>query len=120
MTTDHNARVCHEANRAFCHFTGDPGLPAWDELEESYRESTRVGVRHALAGSTPEASHESWMRERVAQGWVYGPVLDRVAKVHPNLRPYGELPKVQQTKDALFLAIVSALAATAEQQGGQA
>ena len=101
--------VCHEANRAYCVILGDQALSGWDELEESYRESTRIGVRNALDGNTPEKSHEGWMAERLAAGWVYGPTLDRAAKIHPNLIPYDQLPEAQKRKDHLFLAIVSAL-----------
>lgn len=103
------ARICHEANRAYCVMTGDPGLSPWDELEESYRESTRTGVRMAASGSTPEESHAGWMMERLDAGWKHGPVLDRAAKIHPNLVPYHQLPEAQQRKDALFLGIVDAV-----------
>jgi len=102
-------RVCHEANRAYCTVVGDPALPSWDDLDESYRESTRVGVRAALAGTTPAQSHQSWLKERIGQGWVLGPVLDRQAKVHPNLVPYERLPEAQKRKDHLFVAVVRAL-----------
>lgn len=109
-TIDAVGRICHEANRAYCLLTGDPGLPAWDELEESYRESTRAGVRMALKPDhSPEKSHSGWMMERLNAGWKFGPVLDRAAKIHPNLVPYDQLPEAQQRKDALFLGIVEAL-----------
>lgn len=107
---DQVARICHDANRAFCLLTGDPALPPWDELDESYRESSRKGVRAALTpGNSPEAMHSSWMLERLGQGWQYDPVLDREAKLHPNLVPYDQLPEAQQRKDALFLGIVEAV-----------
>lgn len=106
---DDIARVCHEANTAYCVAAGDPELPHWDMLDETYRESSRKGVAAALDDATPQAMHESWAAERTSQGWVYGPVLDRAAKVHPNLIPYSELPVAQQRKDALFLAVVNAL-----------
>lgn len=106
---DSVARICHEANRAYCVMTGDPGLPAWDELEEGYRESTRSGVRMAVSGSTPEESHHGWIQERLSAGWKYGQVLDRAAKIHPNLVPYDNLPESQRRKDALFLGIVAAI-----------
>ncbi len=110
MTVDDISRVCHEANCAYCVAVGDPGLPAWDALEESYRESARAGVTFALTGAvTPAQQHESWMRERLSQGWVYGGTLDRAHKVHPNLLPYEQLPAAQRKKDALFQAIVHAL-----------
>jgi len=105
------ASVCHAANCAYCVAVGDPTLPAWEDLEESYRESARVGVRFALQGGvTPAEQHESWRRERLAQGWTWGNVLDRAAKIHPNLVPYEDLPLIQRKKDALFQAIVRALA----------
>lgn len=102
-------RVCHEANRAYCAILGDQALPAWDDLEPSYRNSTRAGVLKAIEGNTPQDSHASWMAERTAQGWVYGPTLDRAAKIHPNLVPYDQLPEAQKRKDDLFLGIVNAL-----------
>ena len=108
-TVEAIGRVCHEANRAYCLIVGDPALPSWDELDETYRESTRIGVRNALGGATPEQSHESWTKERLAQGWRLGTPLDRAAKIHPNLVSYSELPEAQKRKDALFLAVVSVL-----------
>jgi hypothetical protein len=67
------------------------------------------GVKAALAGASQAQLHESWRAERTRQGWVYGPVLDRAAKVHNNLVPYDQLPDAQRTKDALFKAVVDAL-----------
>src|SRR5439155_16984621 len=109
MEIDAISRICHEANRAYCVVVGDPELPGWDDLETSYRESTRAGVRNALAGHTPEESHESWMKERIEAGWRLGPSLNRAAKVHPNLIPYDQLPEVQKGKDQLFIGIVRLL-----------
>lgn len=108
---DHVARTCHEANRVFSLLIGDPSpLPAWDALDETYRESGRKGVRAAITpGQSPEAMHSAWMLERLGQGWQHGAVLDRVAKIHPNLVPYDLLPEAQQRKDALFLGIVEAI-----------
>lgn len=112
LNIDGIARVCHEANRAYCLMTNDPGLPNWEGLEESYRESTRTGVRAAMEGKTHKQMHDSWMQERRGQGWQYGPVLDRAAKIHPNLIPYADLPEAQKRKDALFSNIVRAITAT--------
>lgn len=103
------ARICHEANRAYCLLTGDPALPPWDELEESYRDSNRNGVIGVIAGDTPEQTHSAWMMERFTQGWVLGAPLDRECKVHPNLVPYDQLPDAQRRKDTLFLNIVEAV-----------
>lgn len=103
------ARICHEANTALCVVNGDPALPHWDDLEETYRESSRKGVQAAIDGAGPKELHESWRKERTAQGWVYGDTLDRHAKIHPCLVDYEDLPEKQQMKDALFMAIVRAV-----------
>ena len=57
------------------------------------------------------ASHESWMREKLEAGWIYGPVKDPDVKQHPCLVPFDELPVEQQMKDVLFIAVVRALSA---------
>ncbi len=103
------ARVVHEANSAYCIAIGDPILPSWNDLDESYKNSYRIGIEKVLSGSTPEEQHESWMKERISQEWVYGTQLDRVSKIHPNLVSYNQLPLAQRKKDKLFIAIVNVL-----------
>lgn len=107
------ASICHAANRAYALGTGeDPAkvYPEWLEAPEEIRESARVGVRAALDGATPEALHESWMATKEADGWTFGAVRDNSAKRHPCMVPYCDLPDEQRRKDALFQAIVKALA----------
>lgn len=103
------ARVCHEANRAWCTANGDTSQPTWDAAPDWQRESALSGVQGALAGNTPEQSHESWLAEKTRTGWRYGPVKDPVAKTHPCMVPYQQLSPEQQAKDHLFTAIVRAL-----------
>lgn len=103
------ASVCHEANRAYCLAIGDRSQLPWTDAPEWQRESAVKGVEFALGGSTPEAQHESWKADKAAAGWTYGPVKDADAKTHPCFVPYAELPPEQKAKDALFLAVVSAL-----------
>lgn len=111
MTETDIARVCHEANRAYCLALGDASQPAWDDAPEWQRRSAVNGVRHATEnpGAGPSASHESWLEEKRAAGWRYGPVKDPEKKEHPCFVPYGQLPAGQRRKDALFLAVVGAL-----------
>lgn len=110
MTAEQIARVCHEANTAYCYVVGDAALPHWHDLTEDYRQSAIRGVEFTLANaSTPQLQHDAWMIERISQGWKYGPVLDREAKIHPNLIPYDQLPVAQKVKDQLFMSIVYAL-----------
>lgn len=104
------ARAAHEANRAYCLAHDDTSQPTWDEAPDWQRSSARNGVRGALAGNTPEQSHESWVREKLEGGWAWGPVKDPTKKTHPCMVPYAELSPQQRAKDTLFLAVVRAIA----------
>lgn len=105
------ARVCHEANRAYCVSLGDTSQPSWDDAPDWQRQSAVTGVAGHLDGSITSArqSHESWLREKEATGWTYGPTKDPILKQHPCFVAYDLLPPSQQKKDALFKAVVDAL-----------
>src|SRR6056297_3071392 len=104
------ARVCHEVNRAYCESLGDTSQVSWDEAPEWQRQSAIAGVALHMSGDHgPEASHESWMREKTESGWVYGPSKNPALKQHPCMVPFYELPREQQAKDFIFRAVVHAL-----------
>lgn len=48
---------------------------------------------------TPEQNHKNWMKMKLEQGWVYGPVKDFEAKTHPDLVPFNQLPDIEKRKD---------------------
>ncbi|MNW54352.1 RyR domain protein [compost metagenome] len=101
------AMICHEVNRAYCRSIGDHSQQAWADAPEWQKESAVNGVEFHLSNeTTPEQSHENWMREKAADGWVYGPVKDPEKKEHPCMVPYDQLPLEQRTKDYLFKAVV--------------
>lgn len=106
------AMVCHEANRAWCWINNDDSQPDWGEAPEWQVESAANGVRFVLANpdAGDSASHDSWMAEKVATGWVYGETKDAQAKTHPCMVPFDQLPVEQQAKDRLFRSVVLALA----------
>lgn len=105
------AKVAHAINAAFCLSLGDESQPTWDDAPEWQQKSAIAGVEMHLANpdATPEQSHESWLAQKVADGWVYGEVKDAEKKIHPCCRPYDELPPEQKSKDYLFRAVVHAL-----------
>ena len=106
------AKVCHEANRAYCAAIGDTSQVPWEEAPDWQKQSALNGVRYHLQhpGSTPADSHQSWLAEKERDGWKHGPVKDPEKKEHPCFVPYEQLPKEQQAKYYIFLAIVRALA----------
>ena len=112
MTPEQIARVAHEVNRAYCQSLGDNSQPAWEDAPDWQRESAMTGVRLHIdnPAAGPEASHESWMAQKVAEGWTYGPEKRPDVKQHHCLIPFGQLPREQQAKDYLFRAVVLALA----------
>ena len=105
------ARVCHEINRAYCQAIRDNSQVPWEDAPDWQRESAINGVRLHIGNPAagPEVSHQSWMAEKIAGGWVYGEVKDVVAKTHPCIVPFDVLPVDQQAKDYLFWATVHAL-----------
>lgn len=111
MNSEQIARVCHEVNRAYCQALGDNSQPTWEDAPQWQRDSAMLGVK--LHTDNPEASaaasHESWLAQKVADGWVYGKVKNPEAKEHPCMVPFAELPTDQQAKDFIFRGVVHAL-----------
>lgn len=105
------ARVTHEANRAYCQGIGDDSQKPWDEAPQWQKDSAIKGVLFNLQnpGAPASASHDSWLAEKEATGWKYGPVKDPEKKEHPCFVPYEQLPVEQRLKDHLFKAVVAAL-----------
>lgn len=105
------AVVCHEANKAYCETLGDKTQLPWDLAPDWQRNSAIRGVEFHLQNpdATDAASHEAWMKDKLAEGWQWGEIKDAAKKLHPQIKPFDELPIEQQRKDRLFRAIVHAL-----------
>jgi len=111
MKIEDVARVCHEVNAEYCLALGDGSQPDWEDAPEWQRTSAINGVIFHLKNPDASAasSHESWRREKMDNGWVYGPHKDPEMKSHPCLVPFDELPTEQRAKDFIFRAIVRSL-----------
>src|ERR1035441_5475041 len=107
MNTEQIAKVAHETNRAFCETLGDTSQSKWEEAPEWQKQSAVKGVEFHLENHTkgvkpsPSASHDSWLAEKQATGWKFGPVKDADKKEHPCFVPYEQLPVDQRLKDYL-------------------
>jgi hypothetical protein len=106
------AAICHGVNAAYCRSIGDDSQKPWADAPEWQRESAANGVAFHLENpdAGDAASHENWMAEKVAAGWVVGGGKDEKKKTHPCLVPFDQLPPGQQLKDTLFRAVVHAAA----------
>lgn len=103
------AKACHEINRAYCESLGDHSQVAWELASKDIQDSAVHGIMFNLMNpdSKPSDQHETWMKFKAEQGWVYGVDKDAEKKTHPCMVPYEELPQAQRTKDYLFKAVFS-------------
>lgn len=44
-------------------------------------------------------AHDNWARQRMVEGWQYGPSRDDTRKEHPCLVPYEQLPDSEKEYD---------------------
>ena len=112
MKIEQVAEICHEANRVYCQSIGDHSQPFWSAAPDWQKDSAIKGVKFHLENpeAPASASHESWMKQKIEEGWTYGEEKDPGAKKHHCLVPFEQLPVEQQAKDFLFSAIVHGLA----------
>jgi len=108
MDTVQIAKICHQANKAYCEALGDTSQPEWEDAPDWQCKSAINGVLYHLEhpDSKPSDSHVNWLAEKRETGWEYGPVKDPDKKQHPCFVPYDQLPEDQKAKDLLFLSIV--------------
>jgi ryanodine receptor 2 len=46
-----------------------------------------------------EHAHDIWARQRMSEGWTYGPRRDDQLRQHPCLVPYADLPESEKEYD---------------------
>jgi hypothetical protein len=88
----------------------EPG-EIWEKSPEWQKDSTRHTVAFLEAfdpaqhdvGYLCEAVHVVWMNDKTRAGWVFGPKKDNVAKTHPCIVPYRELPYTDRQKDEVVI-----------------
>jgi hypothetical protein len=99
----------YEAARVQAEMMEAPVVPEpWDQRDEVFRNQF-VDVVAMMCGpdrkSSPEELHDDWVRAYKAMGWTYGPERDPVAKTHPDMVPFMMLGTLEQSKDAVFIAL---------------
>lgn len=49
-----------------------------------------------------ENAHDVWAKQRISDGWTYGPERDDINKKHPDLIPYSDLSEFEKKYDRLM------------------
>jgi len=130
------ARLVHEDYVRTFPDPDDPARRPWNDLAPFYRASNvrqvltvlgsavsvgRTWGAGATTGTPPSAEqidemarreHQSWLQFHLRNGWSLGPTRDRVAKKHPDLLPWDELPEKSRAKTRKGVEEILALLAT--------
>ena len=83
--------MCHEVNKIWCELHGDFSQSSWVDAPGWQQESAVNGVKFHLANpsASDSASHDAWMAEKKAPGWVYGRDKDPDLKTPLAWSPLG-------------------------------
>ena len=105
-------KIIYCAIKAYAETVGDNSFADWEIANRDVVDSMYRGylirlnaLRHGVV-QTPEENHNYWMKDRLAHGWVLGPIKNDNKKEHPALVPYVELPTFQRVKNTIFTSII--------------
>lgn len=103
------AEACHNALREISITMGQDAPPVWEDAEAWMHETTKGVLMDLMANPTmtPRQIHDTWCLQKMADGWVYGPVKDQEKKTHPCLVPYMQLPLGERFKDVMFRMVAT-------------
>lgn len=62
----------------------------------------------AEKNTSEQERHESWMKMTAEAGFVYGEKFDSIAKTHPNMLPWDQLPAEVKSKARIFDIVAKA------------
>ncbi len=110
LTIEEVAKLSRNLNRMYCAALGDPVQEIWEKSTEVERQQLVNNVKYHLENDqTPQESHMSWVRQKIADGWCYDINRDDTLKLHPCLIPYEQLPVEQRAKDHILRGLVRGL-----------
>jgi hypothetical protein len=78
-------------------------MPA-DRYQPAPLDTLRVELPPEVAAVVERLAqnvHDAWARERLADGWRWGPARDDAGRRHPSLVPYAELPDEERKYDRI-------------------
>jgi hypothetical protein len=84
------------------HYTGEYVPNSRPAYEPRPIDTSKVKLTEDILELTEhlaENAHAVWARQRLADGWRYGPRRDDARKEHPSLVPYAELSESEKQYD---------------------
>lgn len=117
------AAMCHETNRLFCIAHNDNSHKHWEDCTAEEKAISINAIQELLltldfSGSNEvlgEATWRAWAKQKLAQGWKYGPIKNTRTKEHPCLiANYEALPEFEKVKDYLYISTIRTISTTYE------
>jgi hypothetical protein len=111
LAREHMASVCHEAYRQYSATRQRYVVLPWSVTAKDKRDDEVAAVRYLTLhpNATPQHMHDHLGREKMKDGWKYGPEKSDINKTDPFLCAFEKLPEEQRTKARLFVAVTRAL-----------
>lgn len=110
---DEIENFAHSAYKAVKQYKANNGLiPPLEQQDSNWLLDQKAryiaSTEHILENPTitPEDQHRTWMNYMLDTGHVYGEVEDAEKKTNPNLKPFDELPEVEQVKVTVIMGAV--------------
>lgn len=107
--TERRAIFVYEAARMQAEAVDAPIVPErWSKRDAAFRAQFLEVIDRQCGPdrkTDPEELHNDWWDKYLDMGWVYGHERDPVAKTHPDMMPFGDLPWRERNKDAVFVAL---------------
>lgn len=91
------AELVHFVNNKICELNKEQTI-SWEDLPEYMKDGLILAIK---LDQSPRDGHETWMKNRLENGWKLGPEKDIEKRISPCLVPYDELPYQQRIKDSV-------------------
>ena len=78
------------------------GLRRYDPQPIDVKDFQLTSDLEELMEAIAENCHDVWARQRMDEGWTYGPHRDDAMKYSPDLVPYSDLPEEEKEYDRLM------------------
>ena len=78
------------------------GLRRYDPQPIDVKDFELTGDLEELMEAIAENCHDVWARQRINDGWTYGPNRDDALKHSPDLVPFSDLPESEKEYDRLM------------------